>query len=386
LNQRHKYDYIIGGAGLAGLTLAWQLLKGGLLEDKNLLLIDADDKKLNDRTWSFWSEPKKWLLDLPISQTWSKAVVKGKDFNSSQALNPYRYYKIEGLDFYQFIFKELSKSSQVTFIQDIITSEDANERTVITKKSKFHYQSYFFKSYFLADELSKLKSPKKHFIWQHFMGWKIKSPKAIFKEDEVTYMDMQVAEVDAGLSFAYILPESETVALVEYTLFSAELWNQEDYESALKNYIKNNLGITEYEILEEEFNKIPMTTSSFASRNKGIIPIGTLAGTVKPSTGYSFVRNYKHIQLIIKTLKDKTDDFRLSQSRRFQFYDEVLINVLHERKSTGHTVFGMLYKRNKLPQLLKFLNEDTNLWEEIKIMNTVPKSAFMKAVWEEIFK
>ncbi|WP_296619906.1 lycopene cyclase family protein [Marivirga sp.] len=380
-----KYDYIIGGAGLAGLTLAWQMIENDLLKDKQLLIIDADKKDSNDRTWCFWSEPKIWITELPIKQSWDTAAVKGTDFDLSQKLEPYRYYKIEGIDYYKFIIEKLSKHSQITFIQDVITSEDEEFKLVETQSSTYQYSSYFFKSYFFPEDIRALGNPKKHFIWQHFYGWKIKTEKAQFNPNEITYMDLQVPEVKGGLSFAYILPESENEALVEYTLFSANLWEEEAYKSSLEHYIQNNLGLKDYSILEVEYNKIPMTNSIFTKKSKSIIPIGTLAGTVKPSTGYSFVRNYNHIQQIIRTLKSDGDDFSISGSKKFRFYDEVLMNVLHTGKSSGHEVFGNLYKKNKLPLLLKFLNEDTSLLEDLKIMNTVPKMAFIKAVIEEMF-
>jgi lycopene beta-cyclase len=377
-----KYDFIIGGAGLAGLTLAWKMLEAGVLKDQNLLIVDKDTKNSNDRTWSFWAKPEKWLEELPISKSWKKASVKGIDFDLKQSLQPYEYYKIEGIDYYNFILNKLRDCTQVTIIQDVIINEDAENKTVKTKEGQYQFTNYFFKSYFVADELLEIKDPKKHFIWQHFLGWKIKTKTAYFDPETVTYMDMRVPAVKSGLSFGYILPENKNEALVEYTLFSAELWNKDEYESALKSYIENTLNIQEYEIAEEEFNKIPMTNTVFEQRNKSIIPIGTLAGTVKPSTGYSFVRNYQHIQLIINSLKSKTESFESANSKRFRFYDEVLMNVLVTEKSNGHEVFGKLYKGNTLPALLKFLNEETSLWEDLKIMNTVPKWAFIKAVVE----
>lgn len=378
-----KYDFIIGGAGLAGLTLAWKMLEEGILEDKNLLIIDRDKKDSNDRTWCFWAKPEKWLTELPISKSWKNARVMGNDFDFHQSLQPYQYFKIEGIDYYSYLLNKLSKSTQVTIIQDIILGEDAESKIVKTQKAQYQFSEYFFKSYFIADELSEIKDPKKHFIWQHFLGWKIKTKSDYFDPDTITYMDMRVPEVKSGLSFGYILPEHTNEALVEFTLFSAELWKKEEYESALRFYIENTLNIQDYKIKEEEFNKIPMTNTVFEQRNKSIIPIGTLAGTVKPSTGYSFVRNYQHIQLIVNSLRSNSKSFESANSKRFRFYDEVLMNVLITEKSSGHEVFGKLYKGNTLPELLKFLNEETSLWEDLKIMNTVPKWAFVKAVFEE---
>lgn len=385
MDDLQKYDYIIGGAGLAGLTLAWKLLENSLLDNHTLLLIDADNKRTNDRTWCFWAKPEPWLRTLPISKSWENASIIGTDFDSNQSLSPYSYYKIEGIDYYKFIFDKLSKSPQVTFIQDVIVNEDPESQRVFGQKSEYSFHQYFFKSYFTSDDIAKLKQPKKNFIWQHFLGWKITTPTSCFDPSTITYMDMRVSEVKAGLSFGYILPETDTAALVEYTLFSAQLWDKQAYETSLRNYIENTLAIQDYQIEEVEFGKIPMTNSVFAERDRNIIPIGTLAGTVKPSTGYSFKRNYDYTQQIIKYLKVGEGSLSRKDSKRFRFYDEVLINVLQTEKSNGHEVFGKLYKGNKLPELLKFLDENTTLWEDLKIMNTVPKIAFIKALTEELF-
>lgn len=386
MDTKTEYDYIIGGAGLAGLTLAWQMLENDLLDQKQLLIIDRDQKNTNDRTWCFWAEADEWLNNLPISKSWKNAIVIGNDFEIKQSLKPYQYFKIEGIDYYNFIFNKLKEHPQISVIQDVIVNEDSENHIINTQKTQYQFTEYFFKSYFIADELSQIKNPKKHFIWQHFLGWKIITKANFFESETITYMDMRVPEVKAGLSFGYILPEKQNEALVEYTLFSSELWKKEEYEQALKNYIENTLKIREYDIIEEEFNKIPMTNTIFEQRNKNIIPIGTLAGTVKPSTGYSFVRNYKHIQLIVNSLKNNTQSFESANSKRFRFYDEVLMNVLVTEKSSGHEVFGKLYKGNSLATLLKFLNEETSLWEDLKIMNTVPKWAFIKAVVGEFNK
>lgn len=379
-----EYDYIIGGAGLAGLTLAWKMLDSGLLQGKTLLIIESDTKTKNDRTWCFWAKNEPWLTELPISKTWKNGLIYGRDLELLQDLKPYQYYKIEGVDYYQFILNKIKASENIEWLQDSILSENASLKTITTQTSTFRFKKHLFKGYFLNDQLPDLNNQNKHFIWQHFLGWKIKTKEPVFYPEQITYMDMRVPEVANGLSFAYILPESEKEALVEYTLFSAELWKKGDYEKALKKYIEQYLKLKDYEIIEEEFNKIPMTTTQFAQREQNIIPIGTLAGTVKPSTGYSFSRNMRHILKIVENLKRGKDDFTFPSQKRHQFYDDVMINVLHTGKATGHKVFTDMYKNNHLTLLFKFLDEETTLWEDLKIMNSVPKWPFIKAVKEEL--
>ena len=48
------YDYIICGAGASGLILASSMLDDKYFSNKKILLIEKENKNLNDRTWSFW--------------------------------------------------------------------------------------------------------------------------------------------------------------------------------------------------------------------------------------------------------------------------------------------------------------------------------------------
>jgi lycopene beta-cyclase len=385
VNYNSKYDYIIGGAGLAGLTLAWKMLDSGLLLSKTLLIIEADTKTKNDRTWCFWSKNEPWLTEIPISNTWNAAGIYGDHVNLVQHLKPYKYYKVEGIEYYQFILKKIKGVKNIHWLQDSIVSENVSLQEISTLTTTYHFKEYLFKGYFLNRQLPDLNTKNKHFIWQHFLGWKIKTQEPLFNPEQITYMDMRVPAVPNGLAFAYVLPETKSEALVEYTLFSAELWKKSAYENALRDYISQYLKPTDFEIIEEEFNKIPMTNARFAQREGNIIPIGTLAGTVKPSTGYSFLRNFKHILKIVENLNQGNGDFAFPAARKHQFYDEVLINVLHTGKSPGHKVFTELYNNNRLTLLFKFLDEETTLWEDFKIMNSVPKLPFIKAVKEEFF-
>lgn len=75
---------------------------------------------------------------------------------------------------------------------------------------------------------------------------------------------------------------------MEYTLFSKDLLPLEEYEVEIEKYI-NNLGISEYEIIEKEQGNIPMTSYQFWKQNtKNIVHIGSAGGWTKASTGYTF--------------------------------------------------------------------------------------------------
>ena len=60
--MKEYFDYIICGAGASGLLLANSMIEDDFFKDKKVLLIEKDNKSLNDRTWGFWDN-KANVLD-----------------------------------------------------------------------------------------------------------------------------------------------------------------------------------------------------------------------------------------------------------------------------------------------------------------------------------
>ena len=377
------YDYIIGGAGLAGLSLAYRMFKAGVLNNKSLLLIDNDLKEHNDRTWSFWAKDIRKITDCPPDESWDQAILKSDKFNLKVALAPYTYHSINGLSYYTFIKERLKEAKTIDWLQASILDYRSEDRTVQTSVGKLNYSSVFFPSHYNSRDIAAFNTAQAPtFMWQHFLGWHIQTQDERFTEESFTYMDMGIKQVENGLSFFYILPYSKNKALIEYTLFSEALLEKESYEKQVKHYIKDVLKLQNYQIVEEEYNKIPMSTAIQYPRPKdaSICPIGTLSGSVKASTGYSFVRAQKQTQFIVEQLKKgNVKKLRYSFSKRHKLYDAILLQVMENGTLSGKEAFESLYKNNPFQSLLKFLDEETSLWEEFKIINSVPKRPFLAA-------
>ncbi|MBL0269420.1 MAG: hypothetical protein IPP99_12345 [Chitinophagaceae bacterium] len=101
LNSSQQYDYIIAGAGCAGLSLAVHLIQSGQFSDKKILIADRDRKEQNDRTWSFW-ETKTGIFEPIVYRSWSKTWFHSKQFSRLLDLSPATYKMIRGVDFYAY--------------------------------------------------------------------------------------------------------------------------------------------------------------------------------------------------------------------------------------------------------------------------------------------
>ena len=379
--MRH-YHYIFTGSGLSALMTVYKMLLSGKFDDKSILLIDENTKKVNDRTWCFWDENN--LFDEIVSKKWNQAVFANEKFNRVLELTPYQYKKINGLDFYELVFKKISEHKNIHFLNEKVVdfTELGNHCVVKTKEETFTCNKIFNSIYNPEVVTAQNKFP---LIQQHFIGWFIKSKEAVFTPNCATFMDFSV-EQKGNTRFMYVLPTSENEALLEYTLFSRDLLSKEEYESEIKKYIEN-LGITEYEIIEKEQGNIPMTCYPFWKHNtKNIINIGSAGGWTKASTGYTFKNASKKSKALVQFLKSESDFTKFHKKDKFWFYDLLLLDILSSKNELGSKIFSSMFKKGSSTVIFKFLDEETSIWEDLQVIWKCPKMLFVKALFGRILK
>ena len=374
MSEFPKYDYIIAGAGCAGLSLAMHLLHSNKFSNKRILIVDKVKEKSNDRTWCFWQiEPS--LFDGIVFKTWSKLWFHGENFSTKMDISPYQYKMIRGIDFYEYCFKKIGQNKKVDILFEQVESVFSNERAGVVVNGESIFADYVFNS--ILFEKPKLQVDD---LWllQHFKGWIIETEVNEFDRYVGTLMDFRIDQ-SAGTAFCYVLPLSSRRALIEHTLFSDRLLEEQEYNDGLKSYISKTLQISSYKILEEEFGIIPMTGYKFPSHQGNVINIGTAGGQTKGSTGYTFQFIQKHSRAIVDALINAKTPIIKPASRRFDFYDRVLLKVLSSGMASGKEVFTNLFKKNRIDKVFKFLDNETLLAEEVKIIASLPSMPFLKA-------
>lgn len=371
------YDYIFTGTGLAALMTVYKMVESGKFDDKNILLIDEDTKKTNNRTWCFWQEGKS-IWEKSISKKWHSAQFSNADFSRILDLQPYQYNMVRGLDFYNLVFELISKQANVTFINERVT--DINELEshvfVATASQNFSCDRLLNSIYRKAETATQTRYPV---LQQHFMGWFIQSEYSVFNPEQATFMDFSV-EQKGNTRFMYVLPTSATEALIEYTLFSHQLLKKEEYEQEIEKYIRK-LGVKNYKIIEKEQGSIPMSCYPFWKKNTHrVLNIGTSGGWTKASTGYTFRNSDKQSTQLVSFLQKKKDLTKFHKKNKFWFYDLLLLDILDRKNYLGATIFSSMFKKGKPALIFKFLDEETNLIEDVKVILKCPKTPFIKAL------
>jgi lycopene beta-cyclase len=380
--KENFFDIIILGTGCAGFSLALQLAKDNFFAEKKILLLDKSDKKLNDRTWCFWAD-SAFGYDEIISGKWQKMLVCDKKKQLSLQLKELCYMMIRGEDFYAFAKKKLSEKNNFSFHQAEVLKLENNKVELLG--GEIFFSDFIFDS----RPVSGLSVKKKDYLYihQHFKGWFIRTPEPIFDAEKITLFDFRCAQ-GRDLRFFYLLPTSPSEALVEFTIFGEELWKNEAYENELKKYLTQTLGIKNFTIQEEETGVIPMTNYHFKRHEgKHIFRIGTAGGMGKASTGYAFYFIQKDCQKIIHFLKKGQFPPEISFfARRFWLYDSMLLNIFVKNLLPPSALFMQLFERNDTTSLLRFLINETNFWEELRVMNSVPPLPFLRSLLQLFVK
>ena len=379
----YKYDYIFTGVGCAALSLVMRMIKSGKFDDKRILLIDKEPKTKNDRTWCFW-EKQNGFFDEIVYKKWDTISFLSDDFSSDMSIAPYQYKMIRGIDLYEYCFKKIEQQKNIDILHGELTQAVIHKEG-ITIHIDGRMEHFDYATIFDSILPKQIKTPDIISLLQHFKGWVIETVNAAFDSSKAVFMDFRVKQ-NGDTTFVYVLPVSSTMALVEYTMFSKELLPDEIYETELKNYLNNFLQLKDYRVIEKEFGVIPMTNRKFSFYERSDrYNIGTTGGMTKASSGYTFQFIQKQADQIIDHLvKDKPLLKIPTTPKRFIFYDKVLLDVLYNKRATGKDIFTALFKKNKPQQVLKFLDNESSLSEELKIISTLPTFAFLKAAVKQI--
>ena len=115
--NKKQFDYIIVGAGCAGLSLAMHMMKSSAFTQSQILIIDKAPKQVNDRTWCFW-EQENGLFEPIVHHQWEELAFHGPSWSANFSIDPYRYKMIRGLDFYNYCFRELAGYGNVRICFD----------------------------------------------------------------------------------------------------------------------------------------------------------------------------------------------------------------------------------------------------------------------------
>jgi lycopene beta-cyclase len=407
-----SYDYIIAGAGGAGLSLLHYLMQSSFLAKKSILVIDKSFQKTNDRTWCFWNNGTSAFENL-VKNRWDTISIHAQGFDKELPTAPFSYKMIQGIDFYNEVLSKAKLKSNIHFQEATILNisvldtssaslSGSNEAITNTnnsnKRAKVEWEGgaaigdYVFSS-LLPFQMNQLNTAaaysnalqsgtssnnKAPFLWQHFKGRVVQFDSPVFNKSIAKLMDFNVPQQGAT-AFMYQLPLNEREALVEYTIFSENVLGIAEYDKVLDAYLATAFPGATYTITHDEIGAIPMTQIQLASTQAPIYTIGALGAAIKASTGYAFQFIQEQCKNIVNQLEKGLPIQTKIHNTRHQFYDAVLLHVLFYHKMEGAEIFKRIFAKNEAATVFKFLSNTSSILEDIQIMRSLPTSIFLPA-------
>ena len=380
--MKNKYDLIFCGGGLSTLIFLNKIISDNYFDDKSILVIEKDPNLIPKKTWSFWEKKDSYWNDF-IIKSWDKIVFKSQNVSIKRNLTNMNYKMIKSESFYNHIYDKVKRQPNIIIKKGVVENiEEHNDFVVVKTINETFKAGKVLNS--IPDDSYKtnLNFPV---LLQHFVGWTIQTKENLFDADIATLMDFSIDQ-NNQTRFFYILPISKNEALVEFTLFSKKLLDDKEYKTEINNYLESS-EIKDFKIKSKEKGVIPMTCFPFDNANtKNLVNIGTAGGWTKPSSGYTFRFIDKYSDKLIDFIKSEKSFKKFKLRDRFWFYDLLFIDVLYYQNHLGSSLFENMFKKNKFKSIFRFLDNESSLIEELKVIYSFPKWVFIKSFFKNIPK
>jgi lycopene beta-cyclase len=370
------------GGGASGLQLAYRLSRHTAFANASILVLESNNHKGNDRTWCYWETGDGEWDDL-LQNQWNKVQFKSKNIDKIIDLGNVSYKMLRSKPYYDHLHQSLAKnkSIQIEYTQCTGFVDEGFHVTVNTDKQTYRC-STLFNSIF---DWSVLRKQNRYpVLQQHFLGWYIKTTRPQFDTETAVFMDFTVPQVQET-RFMYVLPYTQTEALIEYTLFSKELLDKSEYEDAIREYL-NHKKIKEYQLIEVEQGSIPMCSYPFWENNSNNVHfIGSAGGWTKASTGFTFKNINRKTTALVNHIAAKKPLRRFAKKNRFWWYDLLFLDILAKYNHMGASLFSGMFRNNSPKQIFRFLDEQSHFLQELMIMRSFPTLLFVKQFFKRLF-
>jgi len=381
--MRTDLDVVIIGAGCAGLSLGVQLAKMNEMAPKTLLLEQRSVYE-NDRTWCFWGHQSNAYADL-VNHQWNQVIVQSEKEKISVECSFSPYQILSAKTFYESALESIGRNPLIELKMDTAILKEPyyslNWWHIETSLGSLRSKSVVDTRPRTCNDLQGTQ------LWQSFLGIEIECDQAVFDPRTAILMDFCKANA-AFVGFNYVLPQSEKIALIEFTVFAKRPYIQEELEGRLNESVAHYTGGKNFNVLRKEYGLIPMglaneKTEESANKNyPSYVYAGLTAGAARPSTGYAFqrIQNWAN-QCAQAIAKNGLPVPHVKDSFLIRKMDYIFLNVLRNNPALGLALFMDLFKKVDSRRMIRFLSEKGHFLDYLAVVKALPAMPFLKDIF-----
>ena len=368
-----KYDLVVIGAGLSSLMFLNRYLKK--FKKHSVLILESKKNIKKDQTFCVWEGPGldsiQKNFNLQPKKTWNKILIQDQDKNISRTISPYQYVCFDGYETFNRLIKE--HANQVEIKRNILVDKIEKKHDVFNIFCK----NKLFQGHYVVDSRNNDKDldvTSVH-VKQAFVGHEIDVPKDTFSSDQATIMSFK--DNSEEVEFTYILPFSSKKALIETTVFS----KNPNLNSIARKHKELLKVYKDYKVIRSEKAIIPMAIVKDETENTAL-RIGTNAGMIRPSSGYSMRRIASWILNIniVKLNEANHKYYQYKQDKFLNWLDSIFLKVIYYYPDQGPYLFMQLFSRVNMSSLIRFLSDKPSILDLIKVLWSMPKILMIKGM------
>lgn len=374
------YEFVVLGAGCAGLSLCYYLLESGV--ESPILVLDRKEAFADDRTWCFWDVEPTPFSHLAV-HGWSSWQFRAEGRTVFQTTDRYPYLCLTGADFYEYVLKRLAAAGNVTLRlgEAVEGYKEHGEEVYVKTSAGSRTARHVFDGRGLAPGSPVFEEARRRSCWlpQKFLGQRLRTERSVFDPEVCTLMDFSVDQ-GRGLRFAYVLPFDGRRALVENVYLSEAGISNGEHRRELADYLRDTYGLSpeDYTVEGEERGVIPMTDYRFPRRlGERVYSIGMLGGESRPSTGYTFLRIQRYCRRLAESVTAEAAPPEKVDARRYDLLDGVFLRFMREYPERCPAVYRRMFSRVPSDVLVRFLTEKSSLADELELVMAMPKIPFL---------
>lgn len=356
-------DIAIIGGGSAGISLACQLT--GL----SALVIEPRTPAERDCSWALWANIAQ--------QKQFAACTKGHwrqwrlIDHHSEVLHSSDQYRYTSLSSAQYLSQcESNLAEHVELIRG--SAENIQPQG---SGGFFNAAGQRYRAAQLYD--SRPPNMAENSLKQHFYGLEIRTKSPIENPQIATLMDFRVDQ-SRGLHFIYVLPFSDDRLLIESTMISKTLEDNDWYLGAIHQWLaEQNVEILE--VIGEERGVIPMDKVQPIASD--LASIGAASGAVRLSSGYAFTNIQAQISALAAGIRAGQYAVPAAISPSLIRMDKIFNAVLLAEPELGVSIMMRTARALDSNGFARFMLGSASLLDWAKVILAMPKLPFLKQVF-----
>jgi len=376
------FDLVIIGGGCAGLSLAYQLSLFGESCPRTLI-VEERANYTNDRTWCFWDVNEPIHKNL-APHAWNNFVIKNNQLAQQYSCKETPYFMLPSDIFYEAAINAIKSNVKI----QMLTGEKLSVDLIKSDAWQIPTSKFIATATNVIDTRpNKTITKKDSLMWQSFVGYEIELEHSLFDQDKLVLMDFD-ANFKEGLGFIYCLPISKSRALIEYTVFSEDLFAADQLKGHLIEKIGKYTNNATYKILRQEAGILPMGNKLIQQKeDPSYLFAGLFAGAARPSSGYAFQRIQAWAKDCAAELIHHQKIKRFKKDSWIQSWMDLLfITVIKKNPNLGAKVFEELFKNCEIKTIANFMSDYSTFLEKLKIIAALPAMPFLLAIPDLIRK